>query len=382
MTDFKNIINKTKKIDTDNMVKENLIRDYQRKLEEKGVCLSKNELLSKNIIDAKDIFKEEIEYLATIAKDVISKKAIFPSVIGSFTDEFSDLIKDYFKSKPEDPFSIIPCFEEGVVKVNAAAWLYYKITNLDIEDDNFVDINVLIQVYSQDVYSAGYRFMRQFEFGFNSDGKFGFSTESGINKHFGAILTELQNEMGWTKEQKKFWIENVVNPYNDHEEEYEKFVQDTVGDKYIIRSGGTYRDLDYMGLFLFIIRYVNTKLEEYKISHAKKYVSKTSKSSINDIPIIKAAEKRRLRTISTGDHEINIISEAAPKKPNEKYIKHYSVATWQQRGFVRHLKSGKTTYIKPQTKHRHVLMDKNVILPEVPTTIKIKEVKETENGKC
>ena len=381
MESFKNIIDKTAKREADLVIKENLIRDYQKKLEEKGICLSKNELLSKNIIDAKDVFEKEIEQLAMIAKDRVSKKAIFPSVIGPCTDEFFDLVNDYFASAPEDPFSIIPCFEEGVVKVNTAAWLYYKIMDLDIEDNNIVTVDILIQVYSQDVYSAGYRFMRQFEFELKDNGKFGFNINTNVNKHFGAILTELQNEMGWTSEQKKFWTENVVNVYNDHEEKYENYMRSVVGDKMAIQPGATYYDLDYTGLFLFVIRYVNAKLEEYKVSHAKKYVSKTSKSLVNDTPIIKAAEKRRLRTISTGAHEINIISESAPKKPNEKYIKHYSVATWQQRGFVRHLKSGKTTYIKPQTKHRHALMDKNVILPEVPTTIKIKEVKEKEDGK-
>ena len=128
-------------------------------------------------------------------------------------------------------------------------------------------------------------------------------------------------------------------------------------------------------LFSSCIQIVNELMEKETLSKAKKI--KESKKNIVNKPMdlkdnstfIVPSNKRKVRTL--GNSGIDIISEKVPRTPDAQYIRHYSVSSWTQAGHIRHMKSGKTIYIKPQTKHRHALTDKNIKLPQKQTTLKI-----------
>lgn len=88
----------------------------------------------------------------------------------------------------------------------------------------------------------------------------------------------------------------------------------------------------------------------------------------DDIPL------KRVRTVGT----IRFVSAKSPKCPSRKTISQWRLASWPVRGHIRHYKSGKTAYIKPNTFHRKALAGNTTAVHASSAVIRITDNRTNE----
>lgn len=358
----------------------NLKQDYQKALEDAEISLTSEKLKSLNTIDMVDFLSPYIEECISAtskvySEDEFNKSTIVPSVF------VSDSLRNKIATLADNGnfFHYIPCFEEGSIKINKKAWIYFKIKDLDIT--NRV-LDVELQLYKREHLDGGFVLCltNASRVCFRDNKPY---IQSNRIESLGptAIYTVLDDKtlesFGWNARDIDMWDKVVIKSRKETEEKNKQYVFSHSS----VELATSAEQAETEVLFFYCIQSVNKLMELETLSKARKI--KEPKTSKPSLPVSKdtsgqtfiiPSDKRKVRTL--GSSNINIISERAPRTPNEQYVRHYSVSSWTQAGHIRHMKSGKAIYIKPQTKHRHALVDKNIEIPQKQTVIRVEEEKE------
>ncbi len=352
----------------------NLKQDHQKLLEESGISLTSDTIKSLNSIDMVNFLspavQECIEEAAKIYSDSeYNKLTMVPSVF--ISEKLRGIASDL--SGNNNFFHYIPCFEEGTIKINKKAWIYFKILNLDVDNQT---LDVKLHLYKREHLDGGFVLCLQnashIEFRDNKPHITQITDDSLSPSEVYTVKSDQEHKnIGWNETDIKMWKDVVIASRAKTEEKNREYVHKHA----FIDLATSAEQAETEVLFFCCVQVVNELMEKETLSRAKK-ITEPRKTRINTPDVsnenptfITPVDKRKVRTI--GNSGINIVSVKAPKSPDAQYVRHYSVSSWTQAGHIRHMKSGKTIYIKPQTKHRRALLDKNVELPQKQTTLKI-----------
>lgn len=126
---FTNIENDILNINNKTILTEEL-RQYYDKLISSGVMFKRSDLKKMNMIDLRDICTYNRHYKNPDLDSCI------PDVSGSrITDDF--LWNNFW-------YCYIPCFNEGVLQLNKARYLYWKIKNWILQSGQWIFLSVII----------------------------------------------------------------------------------------------------------------------------------------------------------------------------------------------------------------------------------------------
>lgn len=289
----------------------NLTKQYFNVARAKHLFLTREELKEKNIIDSRKISKFHPEAKRTDSPYEIAKPDL----------KFMQEVKWY---------ALIPCFEEGVIRVNTLFYQHFKIVEIDTENEVVViDINA----YMRDDnfgWISGDRTRVWFQLKWHDEESPYIETDIKW-KGFLSFISEgliTTNELGWTKEESHFWDKNV-----------DRFNKNTTENDFSC----------FTEMFPLIIIKVNEMLYNQK----PKAIRETKEEKAKRIATIGDISAPRKITRVLGD--IKLTSEKPPKAATKETIVKYKVATWQARGGLRHLKSGKIVPFTGCVKHRKCL---------------------------
>ena len=361
-----------------------LFRDVYKKyinfMQEKHGIYSK-ELLwnSLDIIDVSSLYSDTLEaYNDLLIKNNISDsiKSIVPP-LAYLSKYYSKTVKQLYDTNSF--FNYIPCFEEGVLKINSKAWIHFKLTDLNLDEKKY---ELELTYYNQDPRNGGFG-IRAIEFlyvNYKDDPAIPIETSSKYIPEYTLI-----KESNFLKENVLSITEQMVfTEYLSLLKEIDTKNKNIVSGHFKNPINPDAVSLTVTTLFSFVK--INKLLQEERLSKGinpekKNKNNKPIGNSLNNLDTeepntlyLTPSQKRKIRYL--GKTGISITSKKIPKTPDQSYVKHYSVSSWSQIGHIRHLKSGKTIYIKPQTKHRHALIDKNIEIPQKQIVIKVEEEKE------
>lgn len=241
----------------------------------------------------------------------------------SSTDEEKELVRNSW-------YYMIPPLSKGVLKINHKRFLFYSVRDLDLEkkeysvdiEDYMIDSGIwmLNTAYDSLVKYDPKKFICVAPIGMS----FGDYCEMALDGEIDDVEFDsfLKNSF------KNYGIENFKKLWtvNDSKESISDFVT-------------------------AIIR-VNKELSSDEKPKAKRSSNVNSGIKAVSFDGAETPRKQIIRTLKSG---ITITSERPPKAPTEDNIRHYKALAWNQRGHVRHYKSGKEVYIKPIVKTRKCL---------------------------
>lgn len=314
-----------------------LTKHYNDMLIKEGVGYSLNDLKQMNIIDACSLFPKPKS--DDIAPDV----------------KMTPAIKEYITNAGW--LAYMPCFNEGVLRINLCRYIYWKILNVDIDTQTYT---VVLKDHMLDskhnMWSIGCQACsditlpdktkpNQFYIKPNNsyineeNDEYNPKTDY-LNISIDVLyrMLDTKKDLHWVKQDREFWQNAIIKYAQANTEE-------------IAKVGKTLPYIELTKMFISILACVNYNLSLHKPSRPKHKPTKT----ITENTVIKTENKptpeRVTRTVGT----MQIQSEKPPKIPTEKSIVKYSIASWPTRGFIRHYKSGKTVYVKPSVHHRKCL---------------------------
>lgn len=311
---------------------ENLTIDYNKKLVEKGEILDKTELKNKNQIDVRKLM--DISNTAGVE---------MPN-----TDMYKmNETRDAFM-KEVGWTSIVPCFEEGVIRINNKRYIHYKMTNIDVAEKSY-DIYLHDYTYQRGEYLSGCYGIGHAAFTYDeSTDQFGI--ELNTKGEDVILMDELYRlidpkDLNWSKKDLDLWATLQLS--------YADCVATMFKEKYDTDSL-----YELFKVFAFTILLINTQLYLHKPSRpVKTNQTKTVKKIADEHPIIPEKQIRKIGVIS-------IESDKIPRLPTEQSVIKYKVAQWLTRGHIRNLKSGKQIYIKETIHKRHALSVDSNITPQ------------------
>lgn len=356
-----------------------LKHDYQKYLESIGLSHTKEEFKKLNVIDMREDLKTPIEDTINVCKlkhgdnsKAYNAKCLPPSFY--ISPEFAKKIEEMQLN--QSFFYEIPCFEKGAIRINDKCYIAFKIKEMDI-DNRSCDIDLWL--YEQNYLEGGFALKLKTNISIQDnpiltgiDGiAYGYDAERGysIGKIKDLISIPYFSKI-WSKSDIKLWNEVVIPAYYNAENSNREVLKQFEYNFEKIKTSP--EEFETIQIFQYAIWKVNILLEKETLSRAKKVVKKRANTATrkeDDSLVIVPSDKRKIRVL--GNSGITITSERKPRTPDATYVKHYSVSSWTQVGHIRHLKSGKTTYIRPQVKHRHALMDKNIETLAPNKTIKV-----------
>lgn len=337
-----------------------------------GYLLTKEQLLSGNIIDVSEFLKrnrlnpriDASNYslpLTDVTKIINDRRQLLADN-GVDVDEMFIKCEEYDDAyRVKSILDITPCFEVVTLKVNAKNWLRVRLTNLDVENQT---LSMVVNQYYQTPSEGGFASLGTYYV----DAFIRDDDVLGLNYHYttqSQVVHTIVNADKSAFTKSELIIVNSITGIYDSD--YDADVE--LGKKNGLQNNVSLREMNVTYTVITVIAYLNTVLELKSLSKASKPKTKPLQAqyevSGEDTSNHKS-DNRKVRIISGDD--ISITSEKRPRTPDTQYVRHYSVATWQQRGFVRHLSSGKSVYIAPQVKHRHALKSKDSDVV-VPTTL-------------
>lgn len=314
-----------------------LTKHYNDRLIKEGVGYSLNDLKQMNIIDACSLFPKPVS--DDIAPDV----------------KITPAIKEYITTAGW--LAYMPCFNEGVLRINLCRYIYWKILNVDIDTQTYtvalkdhmldskhnmwsIGCQACSDVILPDKTKPNQFYIKPNNSYINEENDVYDPKTDYLNISIDVLyrMLDMKKDLHWVKQDREFWQNTVINYAQANTEE-------------IARVGKTLPYIELTKMFISILACVNYNLSCHKPSRPKHKPTKT----ITENTVIKTENKptpeRIIRTVGT----MQIQSEKPPKIPTEKSIVKYSIASWPTRGFIRHYKSGKTVYVKPSVHHRKCL---------------------------
>lgn len=248
---------------------------------------------------------------------------------------------DYIRNAQNLQFyDLIPCFSEGMLKINTQRATYFKIKHID-ETTKSLTVQLLDYMLNPEpngLHEAGRGVLVQFN---KTDTK--IQTTIIKTQTFVDLYTKLSpRQLNWSTDDISIWEEVVL--------------QNAVNQDVLFKNNGQNPEEQLAHVFLTNILLTNYYLAKQK--PVTKRTSQTAQKKINQPfttqiidPVNPNKPIKRVRTIGT----IQFISEKPPRKASEQTIHKYHIADWSVRGHTRTYKSGKTVYIKPHTNHRKAM---------------------------
>lgn len=325
-----------------------LIRDFNRFTIEKGVRHSKKYIKSLDCIDLREIMENGID-LSYMRKYVMEH-----------TGE-------------EDFFSFLPCFEEGVFRLPNNAYLYFKIRNLLLKDSNSrINIGTDNELTDKtpDMINGDYCEIMMENYKFNeklkwcpglririvirrkTNDKVEIATieSDSMTELYACSTKTLKEALHWTDAQITLWSK-YIKAIQQEETEKQSSINTVIQQ------------------FCSFKTYINLCLQKKKLSHGKKSRAKAKYHVKTTVDTTAQQPEKLIRNISIGNANISFTSRKTPKRPDEEYIRHYSVAAWKTRGHLRHYKNGKTVWIK-ESVHKRKGFENNESAPQSVLQIK------------
>lgn len=233
---------------------------------------------------------------------------------------------------------LIPCFQEGALQCNKDRFIHWKIMDLNLEEP-YIDIYLADYMVTDGFWTPGcfgaVRFQKNKDCG---EVELGYDHNSMYD--FTRLYTLInRSKLGWSKDTMKLWEGWVV-----------KHAEITAAE--LLKSG--YNNLTCIGcLFEIYMEIINYCLSIHKPSRPQAISGgSAAKAKTVAVPNMPQPE-RKVRMVGT----IPVISSTVPRRPTEKTIIKYQLESWNTRGHMRHLKSGKVVYVKPSVHHRKALRD-------------------------
>lgn len=245
-------------------------------------------------------------------------------------------------------YSIVPCFEEGAVKLNRFRYIVFKILDMDPEKQQ-VTIRLYDYMKMDGLWQSGVSTTMMASAMPHVPGMEGTMDVSHhmVIRHkddldFPGLYTMYEPyELGWSEKDWTLWMDTVVRHSRITVEE-------------LSRKKNTDACAQLASVFTKVISRCNVLLELNKPSRPVRAVdgNRTHRKCTvtcqdGDTP------KRVVRNVGA----LRVQSEKIPRKPCLETVVTYKVARWTVRGHMRHYKSGKSVYVKPGTRTRKALAD-------------------------
>ena len=307
-----------------------LVRNFNNHDNKENITLSTIRECMNILIDHDCIFKRsEIKKLDTIDVTNYAEGNDFgvPSAMPMMS--LSDSEKE---AVDKNWYLTIPPLISGVLRINTARYLKYEITEINIDEQNYsltiVDYGFDNGVWLVNNAIAGTIYIK--ENGNITHSKSGIRTSDLLEEVF--IYKSVIPDLKVSDELLERIRKDVVKPLKDFAEEDNDYD-------------------DVLNHFITAIIRVNTELSNGKRPKAMRGSSnKTIKTAAG--PVEKNPKPQIVRTLDSG---VSIKSVKIPKAPTLDSVRHYKIASWTQRGHLRHYKTGKVVYIKPAIKERKCL---------------------------
>ena len=253
--------------------------------------------------------------------------------------------------------SMIPCFENGVIRIEDSLYAIWKLVKLDLDAQAMdLDITMYAQYPGTPIKRTNDIVIPFLKFSMHvsqADAGFDIDIEMEYDNTVTGMMTAIPpKRMHWNKNERIVWNQTYVKMAN---------IVDTLSDKDSATKGA----LERAELLVTLFRAVNATLREKKARIPSKPKAKLDSVDAFD-PEIHSARKFRTAGI------IKFTSERIPRAPTNKTTREYKVASWKVVGFPRRCSSGKVTYVKPQTRYRRCIADAKATTP-APKTIEVKE---------
>lgn len=322
---------------------------YNRALVEKGLAMSKSDIMALDRIDMSALARKNGE------KNQIPELAV---------DESLRLQVRLFSKNPDMGFyRQIPCFSEGVIRVNVDRYVYFKMLGMDIESESF---RVFLRDYAEvksplpgqpavwqpGVYgTVDLRFRRD-------TGSCEITVDPDNCGTFSAIYRQVPpKELGWDKIRREAWKHIAQANAERARTKFEK-----AGTHPVVRLAEVFSS--YVVLSNYVLETNKAKLAPGQARRASNSNTESNKSdagavgkpdmSRQDIP------DKLVRNVGL----IRVVSERPPRTFSSKSSRNYRIPSWTARGHVRTYKSGKTVYVRPTVRHRKSLGSGNTKAPQ------------------
>lgn len=310
-----------------------MIRQYNDILVDRGFGLSKKVIKKKDQINMIPIceYKNKSQIAGT-PEEFLDERVLSPILEPNAFDD------DFFNENGW--YSEIPCFREGVFRLNICRYLYWKINELDIEAKT---IDVFLQDYCFDhgIWNIGTSARVVLDYKACD-----LKNEIGITIKDHSSSLDLYraisyDDLGWNENQIYLW-EKMILPYTPSDQK------------------ASCNDL--IVYFRVMTGLANQALWKNK---PKAVRSKQSPSGKRIVAPRDEKDAEMPKKIIRKVGAIEMRSEKPPRLPSRETVVKYKVASWKCRGGVRRLKSGKVVPFKESIKHRKCLAGNN----DVPQTI-------------
>lgn len=336
-----------------------LLKEYNRHLMGDLGMMSRREIKKKDIVDLRPILD---------LKDIPDWQAPDPSL--SFADKLYS-VQDYY-------YCYIPCFEEGVYHVNAGRYIYWKVVDMDLANHRMMLWLQDFVYYAEGsgwqpgVYgTVAWKFAepeseKNAALAERRPMRCGYAATDGAVTDYVKLYRLLDLEsLRWPAADIADW-DRLVLAYarkgcammkektgkNNLESLAAMFTSYTVKTNKILsehKAAGKSRPAS------------DAEHEEYV--EAKKRQAKTGAAPEKPI------KERRIRVIGP----LSVTSKAKPK-PGRRAMANYKKASWETRGHLRTLRSGKKIFVKKSIHRRKALLSPETAgdMPEkTPVTVRI-----------
>lgn len=322
---------------------------YNRALVETGLAMSKPDVMALDRIDMSSLARKNGE------KNQIPELTVDGSI---------RLQVRLFSKDPDMGFyRQIPCFSEGVIRVNVERYVYFRMLHMDMESESF---RVFLRDYAEvrgalpdqpAVWQSGVygtvdlRFRRD-------DGSCAIIVDPDNCGTFSSIYRQIPpKELGWDKIRREAWKHIALA---NAERARTKFGK--AGTHPVVRLAEVFSS--YVVLSNYILETNKAKLAPGQARRVSRPDTESNKSdthavgkpdmSRQDIP------DKLVRNVGL----IRVVSEKPPRTFSSKSSRNYKIPSWTARGHVRTYKSGKTVYVRPTVRHRKSLGSGNAKAPQ------------------
>lgn len=344
-----------------------LLKEYNFMLIDKGYAIKRSELRKKDIIDLR-------QALTYDGKPYDKKPNAFAVPDTPFGDKQLILINGWY--------SMIPCFHNGVIQLNDMRYIQYDILNIDTINAT-MDIHIIDYSRMENIWQIGVQTTAHYDCHtlnqetesliqtqevmtaymkddteFTDDMVHDIMTNTILfsfinnyvtnhdNMNYEDIYTLIPPEaMKWSADTQEIWNNLVIEHAKHNREKLEQY--------------GTTPAKELTKIFTQAVLLSNMLLEQYKPKTVRNNSTTHTKKTI--IPDKTAEQPRKLiRTVGP----ISMTSVKPPKLPTKETVIRYKTAVWKSRGGVRRLKNGKLIPFKESIKHRKCLKDTTENIPQ------------------
>lgn len=264
-----------------------------------------------------------------------------------------DMTDEEYLFLKENWLNAVPPLSKGVVKVNRERYIQFEMEDLSL-DNGIYSVILADYSYNNSVWGLGCAGV-----GLVRKGGLYQTVETAVHHVLGMddILSKVDPvKVGWAAPDRKYWEETVMANVRHVIEQHKP------------------KDLLEADIALFVLAICRTN---YQLSQnqAKALPSKKSTHLVKGIALGESVGKKQIIR-AVGNSGITISSAKVPRCPTEEYVRKYKVASWNTRGHVRRLKSGKTVYVRPSVHHRKCMKQNG---ETAQTVIQVQQTQKEEN---